>query len=129
MRTLVHAALIAGMVGTPFAPLAAARLTPEEQLAQLTEGRVAGKPVDCINMNISSNDSRKIPGLAMAYRQGTTWYVNRFKGGCPALREDRRIVTRGAGGQLCENDPVRVTETTGHDFGFCTFDKFVPYKR
>ena len=130
MRTLIHAALIAGLVGTPFAPLAAARLTPEEQLAQLTEGRVAGKPVDCINLNISSNDSRKIPGLAMAYRQGTTWYVNRFKGGCPELKDSTIVVPKLHATQLCRGDIADLRMAPPNiPVGSCIFDSFVPYTK
>ena len=75
MRNLIHATLIAGLIVAPIAPLFAARLSPEAKLARITQGRVAGKPVSCINLSPvgGNNDSEKIAGLAMAYRQGSTW--------------------------------------------------------
>ncbi len=90
MRNLIHVLLAASLVA---APAAAARRKPEEQLAKLLAGRVAGKPVSCINLGLTSGDSTKIPGLAMAYRQGSAWYVNRFHDDCKQLRDDTILVT------------------------------------
>jgi len=115
---LAAAALAAG-------PAAAAG---PDYLAQLIKGRVAGLPRRCIFPD-RSVQPEIIDGTALVYRDARYTYVARFKGGCPALREDRRIIVRGAGGQLCENDPVRVSETTGHDFGMCTFEGFTPYRK
>jgi hypothetical protein len=130
MRHLIHTALIAGLMSASFAPAAAARQTPEEKLAKLTEGRVAGKPVSCINLGISNNDSQKIPGLAMAYRQGTTWYVSRFQDGCPQLRDDTILVTRLHSSQLCRGDIAELRSTGGNiPVGSCIFDNFVPYRK
>lgn len=95
-------------------------------LDQLLKGKVAGSPERCILPDFSAKPVI-IDGQAIVYRRAGTTYVAHFKGGCPQLREDRRIGTRTSAGRLCENDPVRVTEATGHDFGFCTFDKFTPY--
>ena len=126
MRNLIHAALIAGLIA---APAAAVKPSPEEQLAKLTDGRVAGKPVDCIPQ-FPSNESRRIDTLAMAYRVGTTWYVNRFEGGCPELRYDRIMVTRSPVGKYCRGDIVRLrTAYPPMDVGSCIFDAFVPYPK
>jgi len=116
---LLAAGLFAGFAAPAFAA---------DHLAELLKGKAAQSPRRCIFPD-RGVQPEIIDGTAIVYHDARYTYVGRFKGGCAALREDRRIVTRGAGGQLCENDPVRVTETTGHDFGFCTFDKFVPYKR
>jgi hypothetical protein len=130
MRSLIHAALIAGLTAAPLTPLAAARLTPEAQLDRLVEGRVAGKPVDCINLGINSNDSQKIPGLAMAYRQGTTWYVSRFQDGCPQLRDDTVLITTLHGSQLCRGDIAELRLAGANiPVGSCVFDSFTPYRK
>ena len=121
MRGLL-ALVAAGFVVTP--SLAAG----PDYLDHLLKGKVAGSPRHCIFPD-RSVQPEVIDGTAIVYRDARYTYVARFKGGCPALREDRRMTVRGAGGQLCENDPVRVSETTGHDFGLCTFDKFVPYRK
>src|SRR3982751_3846608 len=91
MRNFVHAILAASLVA---APAAAVRRTPEEQFARLIGGRTAGKPVSCINLGRAGSDSVKIPHTGIAYRQGSTWYVNRFNGGCDELSDDTIIVTR-----------------------------------
>lgn len=122
MRALTLS-LAAGLLAGLAAPAIAA-----DRLAEMLKGKTAGSPRRCIfpDRNVQAEI---IDGTALIYRDARYTYVGRLKGGCPALREGRRIVTRGAGGQLCENDPVRVVETTGHDFGFCTFDKFTPYSK
>ena len=131
MRNLIHAFLIAGLTAAPFAPLEAAKLTPEAQLAKLVEGRVAGKPVDCINMGLSgSNDSQKIPGIAMAYRQGTTWYVSHFQEGCPELREDTIVVTKLHSSQLCRGDIADLLLSGANiPVGSCIVGSFTPYTK
>ena len=121
MRWLIALA-VAGLVTTPsFA-------AGPDYLDHLLKGKVAEAPRRCIFPD-HSVQPEVIDGTAIVYRDARYTYVARFKGGCPALREDRRMTVRGAGGQLCENDPVRVSETTGHDFGRCTFDQFVPYRK
>jgi len=99
-----------------------------DYLEKLLKGRVAESPKRCIFPD-RSVQPEIVDGTALVYHDARYTYVARFKGGCPALREDRRVTVRGAGGQLCENDPVRVSETTGHDFGLCTFSGFTPYRK
>jgi len=97
-----------------------------DYLDQLLKGKIARAPQRCIFPDRSVQPVI-IDRTALVYRDARFTYVARLKGSCLALREDRRVTARGAGGQLCENDPVHISETTGADFGFCTFDKFVPY--
>ena len=118
----VAIALVAG--GLLAAPACAAT----DALSALLKGKTAESPRRCIFPDRSAQP-QIIDGTAIVYRDARYTYVARFKGGCPALREGRRIVTRGTNGQLCENDPVRVTETTGAGFGICTFDQFTPYRK
>jgi hypothetical protein len=132
MRNLIHATLIAGLIGAPIAPVFAAKLSPEARLAQLTQGRVAGKPVSCINLSPvgGNNESENIAGLAIAYRQGTTWYVNRFDGGCPRLDEDTIVVTRLHSSQLCRGDVADLRMSGANiPVGTCIFGDFVPYTK
>jgi hypothetical protein len=130
MRTLIYSAVIAGLTGAPLASLSAAKLSPQDKLAKLTAGRVAGKPVDCINLGITNNESQKIPGIGMAYRQGTTWYVSRFKDGCPDLREDTVVVTKLHSSQLCRGDIADLRMIPPNmPVGSCVFDSFVPYRK
>lgn len=121
MRLLIALAA-AGLVTAPSAAAG------PDYLAQLLKGKTAELPRRCIFPDLSAQPEI-IDGNALVYHDARYTYVARFKHGCPALRGDRRVTVRGAGGQLCENDPVHVSETTGHDFGMCTFDTFVPYRK
>ena len=130
MRTLIHAALVAGLVTAPIMPVAAKTETADAKLTRLTTGRTPGKMVDCINLGINSNDSEKLPGDGMAYRQGTTWYVSHFEGGCPQLREDTIVVTKLHSSQLCRGD-IADLRLSGANIpvGSCIFGAFTPYTR
>ena len=120
MRWLIL--LAAGLAASP------SMAAGPDYLDRLLKGKVAESPKRCIFPDHSAQPEI-IDGTALVYHDARYTYVARFKGGCPALREDRRVAVRGAGGQLCENDPVRVSETTGHDFGFCTLAGFTPYRK
>jgi hypothetical protein len=121
MRWLIALAA-AGLAAAP------STATGRNYLDTLLKGKVAGSPQRCIFPEMSVRPV-VIDGQAIVYRDARYTYVARFKGGCAILREDRRIVTRGAGGKLCANDPVRVSALTGHDIGFCVFDSFTPYRK
>jgi hypothetical protein len=131
MRTLIHTALIAGLVTAAIAPAAAKVETGQERLARLAAGRAPGKPTDCINIGLSSsNDSEKLPGLGMAYRRGMTWYINDFGGDCPGLRDDTILVVKSYGSQLCRGD-IADLRMSGADIpvGSCVFGSFTPYTK
>jgi len=127
MRTLIHAGLVAGLVTAPIMPAAAKTETGEAKLARLTAGRTPGKTVDCINVGMTSNDSEKLPGLGMAYRQGTTWYVSRFDD-CPRLRDDTIIITKLHSSQLCRGDIADLRLSGANlPLGSCIYGAFTPY--
>jgi hypothetical protein len=105
------------------------RLTGEEQLAKLLEGRVAGQPVNCINLpNVQS--SRVIDKTAIVYGSGSTIYVQRPKSGASSLNSDDILVTQLTTSQLCNIDVVQLRDRNGWFWrGFVALDKFVPYTR
>jgi len=105
------------------------KLTGEEQLAKILVGRVAGKPVDCINMpQISS--SRIVDKTAIVYDSGRTLYVQRPRVGAESLDDDDVLVTRLTSSQLCSIDTVQLHERSGGFWrGFVGLDKFVPYTK
>jgi hypothetical protein len=57
----------------------------EAKLAKALEGRVAGAPVDCIQLR-DIQSSRIIDGTAILYDTGTTLYLNRPASGASAER-------------------------------------------
>jgi len=126
------AALILALaaLAAPAAPtLAAPRLAPEAQLAKLLEGRVAGKPVNCIDPRVNS-DTQIIDKTAIVYGSGRTIYVQR-PDNARALDDDDILVTTLRGtGQLCDLDIVHLHERGGGFYrGFVGLNRFVPYTR
>ena len=118
------------LIALAAAGLAAAPSAAESStyLAQLLEGKVAGTTQRCILPDLSARP-QIIDRTAIVYFDARTTYVGRFKGGCPLLRDYRRITTRRTGAHLCANDPVHISEGTGGDLGFCTFSGFTPYRK
>lgn len=105
------------------------KLTGEQQLAKMLEGRVAGEPVDCIHMPTVSS-TRVIDKTAIVYDAGSTLYVQRPRTGAESLDDDDVLVTRLTGSQLCSVDTIQLHDRTGGFWrGFVGLDKFVPYKR
>lgn len=124
----IAAALAAVMLAGSAAD-ARTRLTGEEQLAKLLEGRVAGKPVDCIYMP-TVGSSTVIDKTAIVYDGGRTLYVQRPRVGATSLDSDDILVTHLTGSQLCSVDTVQLRDRNGHFWrGFVGLDKFVPYTK
>lgn len=107
----------------------AASLSPEARLDKLLDGRVAGKPVSCINLrNIQSTEI--IDDTAIVYRVGRKLYVNRPQGGAYQLDRDDILVTKTLGSQLCRVDMVRLLDRTSLiPSGFVSLGEFVPYTK
>jgi len=104
------------------------KLTGEQQLAKLLEGREAGQPVSCIPLN-ATHDTQIIDKTAIVYDQGRTIYVNRPR--YPqSLDDDDILVTRVHGSQLCRLDTVQLHDRSGFWYsGFVGLEDFVPYRR
>ena len=128
MRSLTTLFLAAAMLAS--GPVdAKPRLSPEAQLERALEGRVAGKPIDCINLrNIQS--SRIIDDTAILYEIGSTIYVNRPRSGSEQLDRWDTLVTRTHDSRLCSIDTVRLYDTASRfETGFVFLGEFVPYRR
>jgi hypothetical protein len=123
---LVLAATAALATGT--ALQAREKLTGEQQLAKLLEGRVAEKPVSCIPLS-NTHDARIIDKTAIVYDWGNVIYVNRPRD-ARDLDSDDIMVTDIHGSQLCSVDVVRMHDQSSHMFsGFVSLSDFVPYRR
>lgn len=100
----------------------------ERQLASALEGRVAGEPVDCIDLQ-RIRSSRIIDRTAIVYDAGRTLYVNRPRAGASALRDWDVMVTRPFGSRLCRVDVVHMYSPGSQMLGGVVFlGDFVPYK-
>ena len=105
------------------------RLTPEQRLAKQLEGRVAGEPVDCINLR-SIRSSRIIDDTAIVYEVGNTIYVNRPRSGQESLDSWDTMVTRTFGNQLCSIDTIKLVDPGSRMLsGIVFLGDFVPYKK
>lgn len=130
MRALLTAASLA-LLALPGAALAGDKINPkgEAKLAKMLEGRVAGKPVKCLNTTVL-RESTVIDGTAIVYRSGSTLYVNRPRSGAEQLDDDDILVTKLWGSQLCNIDKVDLVDRGSHMWsGFAILGDFVPYQR
>ena len=132
MRKSIAAVLAAATVlSLAVAADARPRVAPEEKLAKLLDGRVAGEPQDCIYLP-SIRGSRIIDRTAIVYDAGRTLWVNRPRSGASSLNDDDILVTdlRGSGSQLCSIDIIRLHDRTSFFYsGFVGLGEFVPYRK
>jgi hypothetical protein len=121
---LAGAAILAGATAIQ----ARERLTGEQKLAKLLEGRVAEKPVSCIPLHRTS-DQQVIDKTAIVYDRGNVIYVNR-PSNADSLDSDDVMVTKIHGSQLCRLDVVRTHDRSSFFYtGFVGLEDFVPYRR
>ena len=111
------------------APATAGTPEGEAKLAEALEGRVAGEPVDCINLrNVRS--SKVIRDTAIIYDSGSTLYVNRPAAGAESLDKWDVLVTRTLSSRLCDVDVVYLRDRgTNMQTGFVLLGDFIPYRR
>ncbi|MDO9364453.1 MAG: hypothetical protein Q7T60_16115 [Sphingopyxis sp.] len=129
MRHLIPVLVAAAAIAVAPAATAREKLAPEDQLAKLLEGRVAGEPRDCISLS-TARSSQIIDKTAIVYKVGSTLWVNRPKGGAGSLDDDDILVTRTSSSQLCSIDTIELRDRTSHFYsGFVSLGEFVPYRR
>ena len=119
------------LAGTLLLGAAAAQAAPdrEAQLARALEGRVAGEPVDCIDLH-RVRGSRIISDTAILYESGSTIYVNRPRSGADALNQWDALVVRLPSTRLCSIDAVRLVDPQSRMMtGVVMLGDFVPDRR
>jgi hypothetical protein len=117
------AALLAApaMAGKP-------RMTGEEKLAKMLEGREAGEAVRCLPMGASDN-LKIIDRTALVYGRGKTIWVNRPVN-ASQLDDDDILFRRSYTAQVCNLDIVQLLDRTSHMFaGSVGLSEFVPYRK
>ncbi len=109
---------------------AAARLDPEAKLARSLDGRVAGVPVDCLNLR-DIKSSQIIDRTAILYEtRGGTIYVNRPDAGSESLSGWDVLVTRTHMNRLCSIDVVDLYDSGARmRTGSVFLGPFVPYRK
>lgn len=127
-RIALALAATAMLAGGAAAVSAKPKLTPQERLDKMLDGRVAGKPVSCIS-SYDSRDMTVLDKVGIVFRSGGTLYVNR-PDNLDQLDSDDILVTRTFGSQLCRLDIVHTVDRSGHfPTGFINLNDFVPYKK
>lgn len=102
---------------------------PEAKLAKALEGRVAGEPVDCIDLD-RVRGTTIIDGTAIIYDAGRTLYVNRPRSGASSLDQWDILVTKTHNNRLCSIDTVDLRDRSTQSLsGVLFLDEFVPYRR
>lgn len=127
IKTALLALIAGGLLGTPSLE-ARERISGEEKLAKMLEGRVPGEPQSCIRTFPSANLTI-VDGTALVYKQGRTLWVN-----VPAhprwLDDSDALLTRTYGTQLCSTDIVTTFDRgSGHYTGNIFLGEFVPYRK
>ena len=109
-------------------PALAERQTGQERLDKLLEGRVAGKPTDCVPHRPSAR-LYIIDKTAVVYDTGSTIYVN-YTQDPEALDDDDYLVVRDPSPSLCRTTQITTRDRTGNFFSGAIFlTEFIPYKR
>jgi hypothetical protein len=127
-RIALSLAAIAGLALAAGPSVAGERLTGEQRLAKVLQGRVAGTPRSCIN-TFTNRDSRVIDGTAVVYGRGRTVWVN-VPRNAEDLDDSDAMVIRMHGSQLCRQDIVTTVDTaSGFYTGNVFLGDFVPYTR
>lgn len=104
------------------------RLTPQQELDKVLEGREAGQPVSCIPQ-YQTREMRVIDRTAIVYGWGNTIWVNRPRN-AEQLDSDDIMVTKLYGSQFCSLDIVRTVDRVSQmPTGFVSLGEFVPYRR
>ena len=104
------------------------RMTGEEKLAKMLEGRVAGEPERCLPLS-ASNDLKVIDKTALVYGRGKTIWVNRPTNP-ESLDDDDVLVRRSHTAQVCNLDIVRLVDRTSMmEVGSVGLGEFVPYRK
>ncbi|HWT12730.1 MAG TPA: hypothetical protein VN231_08265 [Allosphingosinicella sp.] len=128
MRQLLPLLAATLLLGTASAQ-AARPVDREAELARAIEGRVAGEPVDCIDLH-RVRSTRVIADTAIIYDAGGTVYVNRPRAGADSLNRWDALLTRLHSTRLCSIDSVQMIDPqTRMMTGLVFLGEFVPYRR
>lgn len=128
MKTIAIAlATTAALLAAP-AMAGKQRMTGEEKLAKMLEGRVAGEPERCLPMSAAS-DLKIIDRTALVYGRGNTIWVNR-PSNADGLDDDDVLVRSSHTAQVCSLDMVKLVDRTSFmQVGTVGLNEFVPYRK
>lgn len=102
----------------------------DRELAAALKDRVAGEPVDCIDVN-RANGPQIIDNNTVLYSEtGRTVWRNELPEECPGLSRNDTLVVQVHNSQLCRNDRFQaVTPINSAPGASCRFGQFTPYRK
>jgi len=101
----------------------------EAELARRLAGRVAGDPVQCIDLH-RVRSSQVINDTAIVWDAGGVIYVNRPVRGAESMDQWDIMVNRLWASQLCSVHTVQLIDQGSHMYSGTVFlSEFVPYRR
>ncbi len=128
-RIVTLTMLAAAAFAAPTAAPARERLHGEALIDKLVAGRVAGPPVDCIQL-YSVRSTTIVDHTAIVYDTGSVIYVNRPRAGAESLDDNDILVTNLHSSSLCRIDVVTLQEPTSFmSSGFVSLGDFIPYRK
>ena len=130
-KIALAAAAALGLATTP-AAYAKPKMTGQEQLAKMLDGRVAGKPQSCIfTPGTGGNNMTIIDNTALVFRSGGTLWVNKTADPKSINDNDIIVFERFSGSQLCRTDMVHTVDRMSPHMltGVVFLSDFVPYRK
>lgn len=114
----------------PIALAALAALTLSAGKSDPLEGRVAGKPATCIDLDFSTSP-QIVDAHTILYRQsGKRIWKTGPVGDCPSLRPFDTLIVDAYGTRICRNDRFRTVQNgMSIPSGYCRFRDFTPYDK
>lgn len=107
-------------------------LTEKQSAVLMKElnGKVPGKPVNCVSDFNSTNTIRVSDNILLYRVSGRLVYQNNLRFACNGLaRDDDIIVSEQFGSQKCKGDIIRLVDrATGMTGGVCSLGEFIPYR-
>lgn len=129
LAKLAFGAAAAAVLSSGTAAAAKDRISGEEELAKLLEGRVAGEPVRCIR-DYPNQPMRIIDKTAIVYGRGKTIYVQRTRNPEDIDDDDTLVIYKTDASRLCRLDHINtIDRVTGFYTGNLIFEDFIPYTK
>ena len=130
LKILVPAILAASALaaGIPAAAANDAAAQGEAKLAKILDGRVAGKPVQCLT-SFQRREMQVVDRTALVFRDGDTLYVNRPDGVSFLTWSDVPVFKLWTS-DLCAMDIAQLRDrSTGMPGASMVMREFVPYRK
>lgn len=136
MMLRISTCALVGVAAMVAGSTTAAKESPDpkhaKELALALQGRTAGEPVNCMPSLRGMNRMQIIDDNTILFRDGSTVYLQKPRGGCSGIENGRyTLVIRQVGAhQVCRGDIHELVDLQNDiKGGTCVFGPFVPYRK